>query len=270
MIGKTNVTGGAGLNFKVVGNPQPENPKANTIWVDTDVEITGWDFSAEEPVNPVEGMVWFAVGTASTVAFNALKKNGIQVYPMSAKQYVGGAWVNKPVEIYQSGVWNAFITYLYNKGDLCTDLTGGWNTRGWRFQSGNGENVSTPVASYGDTSVKITSTEQASYRETGIWETENDIDLTNIDTISFHVLAVTCNEANAIIRLGSFDRNGSYAGSSFTAYTDITSSRKSAGYYTVDVSKLSGSHAIGVLLASYPNQISITLDEISFIKNEVA
>lgn len=266
MIGKTNVTDGAGLNFKVVGNPQPENPKANTIWVDTDVEITGWDFSAEEPANPFEGMVWFSTGAASPVAFNALKKNSVMVYPLSAKQYSGGAFVSKSAEIYQSGAWIDFITYLYNKGDLCTDLTGGWNTRGWRFQSGNGENVSTPVASYADTSVKITSTEQASYRETGIWETKNDIDLTGIDTISFHVLAVTCNEANAIIRLGAFNRNGSYAGSSFTAYTDITSSKKSAGYYTVDVSKLSGSHAIGVLLASYPNQISITLDEIKLYR----
>ena len=32
-------SGGAPLNFKVVGNPQPSNPKVNTIWVDTDVPI---------------------------------------------------------------------------------------------------------------------------------------------------------------------------------------------------------------------------------------
>lgn len=39
--------GGNPLNFKVVGNPQPNNPKENTIWIDTDVPITGWQFSAE-------------------------------------------------------------------------------------------------------------------------------------------------------------------------------------------------------------------------------
>lgn len=126
MIGKTNVTGGAGLNFKVVGNPQPENPKANIIWVDTDVEITGWDFSATEPANPAEGMVWFAVGTASPVAFNALKENSVMVYPMSAKQYIGGAWVNKTAKSYQGGALVDWITYFYKDGNTFDDLTGGY------------------------------------------------------------------------------------------------------------------------------------------------
>ena len=126
MIGKTNVTGGAGLNFKVVGNPQPENPKANTIWVNTDVEITGWDFLAAEPANPAEGMVWFSTGTESAVAFNALKKNGIQVYPISAKQYVSGAWVDKKAKIYQNGAWVDWVTYFYKDGNTYDDVTGGY------------------------------------------------------------------------------------------------------------------------------------------------
>ena len=37
------------LNFKVVGNPQPESPKENTIWVNTDTEITGWQFASDDP-----------------------------------------------------------------------------------------------------------------------------------------------------------------------------------------------------------------------------
>ena len=41
--------GGTGLNFAVVGNPQPTNPKNNTVWIDTDNEITEWTFSAENP-----------------------------------------------------------------------------------------------------------------------------------------------------------------------------------------------------------------------------
>ena len=97
--------GGAGLNFKVVGNPQPASPSENTIWVDTDEEITGWCFSATEPETPAEGMVWISTGVSSTVEFNALKKNGITVYPSSAKQYVDGAWVNKTAKSYQNAQW---------------------------------------------------------------------------------------------------------------------------------------------------------------------
>jgi hypothetical protein len=137
MIGKTNVTGGAGLNFKVVGNPQPENPKANTIWVDTDVKITGWDFSAAEPVNPAEGIVWIFTGTSSPVEFNALKKNCIQVYPLSAKQYIGGAWVDKVAKSYQNGAWvDWWNGELYEIGKEYTNLTGGWTNIGYSAASG--------------------------------------------------------------------------------------------------------------------------------------
>lgn len=41
------ISAGDGLNFEVVGGTtQPANPKENTIWINTDVEITRWYFSA--------------------------------------------------------------------------------------------------------------------------------------------------------------------------------------------------------------------------------
>ena len=85
-----NMTGGGGsgatLNFKVVnGTSTPTSPSKNMIWVNTDVEITAWEFGVNEPEIPIEGMVWFSTGTVSTTEFNALKKNGIHVYPDSAK-----------------------------------------------------------------------------------------------------------------------------------------------------------------------------------------
>ena len=110
--------GGTPLNFKVVGNPQPANPKENTIWVNTDTEITGWIFSATEPEGYAEGMVWIKTGAINSVEFNALKKNTIKVYPMDAKQYLDGAWVAKPTLIYQNGVWRNFYTYLYDNGTI--------------------------------------------------------------------------------------------------------------------------------------------------------
>lgn len=217
--------GGTSLNFKVVGNPQPENSKENTIWVDTDEPITGWGFSTTNPfVESVEiytsvgaqsgvyidqdgsivssanmklttdkiplpektvsvtitanstvttavshafydesgnlmstvkrqtgtvtydvpagaksirigiyngdkesllaniphtqnGDVWVGIDVASTRNFNALKKNNIQVYPVSAKQYVSGEWVNKTAKIYKGGEWLDFSDgYLYKRG----------------------------------------------------------------------------------------------------------------------------------------------------------
>ncbi len=124
------------LNFKVVNgyNTTPSNPKENTIWVNTGVEIISWVFSSTKPENPVQGMVWFNVGTGSNAAFNALKKNTIQVYPISASIYNNGEWSEKEVKIYQNGAWTtseAKKVYLFNNGDQCTDITGGWSGNGY-------------------------------------------------------------------------------------------------------------------------------------------
>ena len=226
--------GGARLNFRVVGGTTaPDNPNENTIWVNTDVKITGWYFDVIDPsivtvhcplgisgaylnssgsqtsssswliteytkipentksiktvfsassstgryhafydaeknrISTVarknntnsytvpegavyirmtvhtddkmdfvatfeidNGMVWITTGSASPVAFNALKKNGIQVYPVSAKQYVSGAWVTKEAMVYQGGKWNEWVRYLFYAGDTCEEITGGWHIVG--------------------------------------------------------------------------------------------------------------------------------------------
>lgn len=103
--------GGTTLNFKVVGNPQPASPKENTIWIDTDVDITSYAFSATEPEAPADGKdgpVWIITDASSPTEFNALKKNGIQVYPSSVKQYISGEWKPIIAYIYQVGKWVQF------------------------------------------------------------------------------------------------------------------------------------------------------------------
>lgn len=123
--------GGAALNFKVVGNPMPGSPSENTIWLNTDEKITGWVLSPSEPENPVEGLVWILVGTSSDVAFNALKKNRIQVYPLSAKQYLGGVWTKMESHIYQNGALTELVGSLVlfdgDAGGDNTDVSGGWS-----------------------------------------------------------------------------------------------------------------------------------------------
>lgn len=113
--------GGGGsnpLNFKVVGNPQPRNPGGNTLWIDTDTPITGWIFSLTEPAQPQEGMVWILTGKSSVAQFNALKKNALQVYPISAKQYIGGAWVDVEAKSFQNGVWVDWVTIIPMTADI--------------------------------------------------------------------------------------------------------------------------------------------------------
>lgn len=114
------------LNFKVVGGTaSPDHPRENTIWIHTDTEITGWVFSAWEPAGE-QGLVWITTGTHSAIAFNALKKNDLQVYPVCAKQYVDGAFVDVNMACYLGGKWTANRLPLLIEGVDNPQITGGW------------------------------------------------------------------------------------------------------------------------------------------------
>jgi hypothetical protein len=73
-----------------------------------------------------EGIVWISTGVVSSKEFNGLKENGIQIYPLSVKQYINGAWADKIAQIYQNGSWGSLIFYLVDNGNQCKDVTGGW------------------------------------------------------------------------------------------------------------------------------------------------
>ena len=124
------------LNFKVVGGTeQPGNPKENTIWVNTETDISGWVFSPEEPVEPSDGLVWIGLGTASSAPFNALKKGGLYCFPISCKQYVSGEWADAEAHIYQGGGWVQFSAgkpsvYIIFDGESEADYTGSWSGSG--------------------------------------------------------------------------------------------------------------------------------------------
>lgn len=118
-------SGGASiLNVTVLGGTtQPSNPKENTLWVNTDVEITDWDFNAAQPTTRTDGTalrggeVWLKTATSAGIHFNALKKNGLMAYPMKVYQYSGTTWVAKDAQIYRDAAWERIVNYLYLNGE---------------------------------------------------------------------------------------------------------------------------------------------------------
>lgn len=150
MIFNVSGGGGAAMNFRVVGGTTaPTTPAVNCIWVNTNVEITSWIFSATEPRPAEAGMIWIYTSTSSIMEFNALKKNAIQVYPISAKQYINGAWVDKTAKSYQGGEWVDWIMYLFKDGDQFENITGG--LKGYAYKAyTSGAIVTTPTVSITD------------------------------------------------------------------------------------------------------------------------
>lgn len=199
-----NMTGGGGgtsLNFDVKAYATEElllaaTPKENTIGIITTTAITSWIFSATEPESPVEGMVWITTSTSSTIEFNALKKNAIQVYPVAAKQYVSGAWVDVTAYSYQGGEWVAWwdgVT-LYDAGDQALVVTGGWERHADMNFAGS---LNSGYVTFNDDSIKIT----AGSGVASIVSTKNKIDVTGYSAIEFDVLitSVAHNSAYGII-----------------------------------------------------------------------
>ena len=131
MIGRTNAggSGGGGLNLKVVGGTtKPANPRENTIWVNTTTAITGYVLSPTQPETGTEGLVWLK--TAETgVEINVGRKNAVLLHLAGGTLYTGSAWKNVECSAFSNGVWTQFSflrVYLYNAGNQCEALTGGW------------------------------------------------------------------------------------------------------------------------------------------------
>jgi hypothetical protein len=236
MLGRTNTGGGGGasLNFKVVGNPQPETAKDNTIWVDTDVKITGWVFSATEPETPAEGMVWISTGTSSAVKFNALKKNVIMVCPVAAKQYVSGAWVEKDAKSYQGGQWVDWFTgtYLFHEaeGQIVP------------FTSTKEANSTVTIGTDG-ISMNYTSTSNGQV----IVRTENKVALGDYTTLVVDAVCnkTASNETRVAVIVHTSTPALAVAYNKYTAYTlmDGDGVRKQ---YKVDITDLPNSYYVGV------------------------
>lgn len=138
---------GTALNFRVLGGTvRPASPRENDIWIVTDTPIQGWVLSQEQP-EPEEGLVWIGVGTGDT-GFNALKKNGILLTPVSAQLYSGG-WENVEAFLYAGG-WVQFGSllpeYFYKDGDATVELL--FNTT--KYTNSDGYITITPSTSNPD------------------------------------------------------------------------------------------------------------------------
>ena len=218
--------GGSELAFRVLaGLEQPARPRENDILVACE-GMTGWLFSATEPESPSDGMVWIKVGASSPAAFNAVKKNAVMIYPLAAKQYIGGSWVVKEASIYQSGEWVQFSSYwdgyYFKDGDQYEEITGGWSSEGW-------DNSGT--ANIGETLIV-----RANGNATGRMGIANPVDLTNVNTLWYNSPNGN-NGANNSGYLCIADSK-SYGSGNRVASATI----RNAGTGSIDVSNLSGEH----------------------------
>jgi hypothetical protein len=228
-----NMTGSApALNFKVVGGAAaPNNPKGNTIWVNTNDKITGSALSFGAPAEPYEGMVWIVTGTRGRNVFNALKKNTLAISPMAAKQYVNGAWQAREAQIYIDGEWRDFVQYLVKAGVPIFPLKLMGKSYNPSYQGEWTSANSTP----GDGFITVAG---GSYGY-GIACVE-DVDLTAFTTLT---IDGSFKRSGVMVKLIVWDRLGTYITDNMVRYGDLP---EGAGTLSLDVSGLTGPHIVGI------------------------
>ena len=239
------------LNFSVVGDTkEPTNRTENMIWVNTNTEITKVVFRSIEPSNPVEGMVCIYTGSGSNVSFDRMVVNGIgvdEVYPISAKQYVSGAWVDVAAKTYQGGKWIDWFTYFYNKGNEYTSLTGGWE-----FVKGSTSDIhSTGTGTKNSDSITLSMGDTS----TGAAITSKTIDLTPFSTLEVNVTDLN---SDYVVWFGAVTTKGDVV-NNVAAQATLTE-----GVVSLNVSTLSDKYYIAVYLQTDPGHYNnfVTFDSV--------
>ena len=228
------VGGGAssgGLNFSVVGGTSaPSSPAENTIWVNTSTSITGWAMQGSAPSGS-EGLVWIKTALSGNTAFNALKKNAIQIAVTGCQQYVSGTWANVAAQIWQNSAWVEFSSENLVLFEAGAGDSGKWTNSGFTY---GGYTVGGGTVS--DANLSLTATMTPNYMLLG---TATAYDLTNYNT-----LHIECSFALP---------SSGYGGTAYAVASTSTNlgaqavsqDVRNGTSFDIDVSSLSGAHYIG-------------------------
>lgn len=125
-------TGGGGEKIKALsGTTAPDTAGENALWVQTETPVTDYVFSPVQPESAAEGTVWLRT-IGEGVNFILDKKQKLRFNIESACQYVNGEWISVDISLYDGTGWEKLTSrrlYLFENGDVCTDVTGGWEIR---------------------------------------------------------------------------------------------------------------------------------------------
>lgn len=222
----------------------PETAKWNTIAIETGVAITSYIFCNAEPAEPVEGMVLLRTADSGSISINALKKNGLIIFLASAHQYINGAWEDKPMKVYQ-GAWLETIPYLYNLGDECESLTGGWKARAWA-KDGSSVSAKAPTLTRGEDYI------QASIGSgSGVMETTQDVDLTPYATLYLDYESfLGSGTANRYANLAVTKRSGASYNTAAYATKGLSTSTSGRVITSVDISEVNQAADIAIHIQS--------------------
>lgn len=211
----------------------------------------------------VSGDVWITADTIPNAgAFNALKVNGIQVYPLSARQYINGVWKKASAKIYRNGEWGDCVRQIYERGKTEYIL----ETKGLKHKSTSVYTAVAPTAGSDSTSfwASVNVTASSGGRE-GVVYFSPKIDLTNASTL--YVYGVFNSDySSSMPYIGIWSEIGTNAQENRVTFKTVCSStsEKVTKTVAVDVSKLAGKYYIGFYLSATIEKCSVAVIQTYF------
>ena len=168
----------------------------------------------------------------------------------------GSAWVEHKATVYRRQT----KTYLYNRGDACTDLTGGWEAVGMKCNTGTDYNeAEAPTLTMGNAYMTINQRGNA-IGVSGIARTKKNIALSNYSTLSI-VYKSNVGEGEAAIGISVLDKataqywdSDKLAGVRFYIGEGNTMTGSDGTVYvvyTVDISAIKTSECIAIGITNY-------------------
>lgn len=235
-------TAGNGVDFQMIGYPTQADllsatPRDKTIGVITNMAITGWILSLEEPETAEEGTVWILLTDKSVASFNPLKKNSIRINPLMARQRKNGIWTDIPAMSRKYGVWMPWWDgYLYHQGNSCEVVTEGW--KGYAYVPyDSGSSAYAPAVTFQEDSMKVVLSKPSSGYRGGSVFTEKAVDVSAYQKLRIRLFLLSEITAGMVnIGLSATKENG---------YTQVASAEiTQTGDVTLDLSGITGEYYV--------------------------
>ena len=134
-----------------------------------------------------------------------------------------------------------YILYLYNNGDMCEDITGGWDAKA--YAKGSVTQKKTPTLNTSGKAIGISLTTKQNSAQ-GSVITVNKIDITNYTKLCFNVTSLS---SNGKITFGIT----SAPGSSYKMELPLVAVK---GLNEIDISDVSGEYTIAIAVTAYANE----------------
>lgn len=228
--------GGAGLNFKIVGGTaQPASPKENTIWINTDLEITGWAFDTESPNYLSTGGIWLKTAQNGNAKMNIVKKNTIFVSFLYAFQWNGTAFVSKKAKLYANGKWVEMGAIFYADGVQVVP----WEVK----RKSNGEAI------FGNTHISLRATSNALDMGVTIG-TVNPVNFNDIDSIVFNATTISRTAEAPFTTTFVIADDLAYRRPNIAEFNNIArlnvTTANTKENFVIDTRNITGNHFIGI------------------------